>query len=343
VLTTSGGFQSINCTGPTITGSSVSGPGTAFTGCSNPGGLATTTVGGAALTQPASVSAINLAVFQPGSSFNYRLDAVPRAFSSVGISGVGGAGIGAPALLTLGGADTVQGGPNNSQLIVNGNVNINNGSLSCTGGPYVNAYGFGAVSGTLAFNPPTCATGGPTTTQQAIPDPYSNVVSNLTFPSLPKNPGGCAPGEYTTPIVCSSLSPGLYKLDQGIGNADISCPGCVSSGQGVLLYLTGGTFSTNGNQSINLPGLTVRQSAQFFHTTALQGLVVWQDKVDTLGATIKGTSNVAVAQISLAGTLYFPSANVAIQGGGNGLNISTGRIIAKSISTAGSGQTIISP
>jgi hypothetical protein len=234
----------------------------------------------------------------------------------------------------------VQGG-SNAILNVFGNVNINGGSLTCTGGPFVFAYGYGALSGTSAFNPPTCATGGPTTTQTTIPDPYANVVANLTFPTLTRNPSGCGPGEYTTPLNCTTITPGIYRLDQGLGNTSVSCPSCTPA-KGVLLYLPPGTesFDTSGNRSINLPGLSAKQSSQFFGTTALQGLVVWQDKGDTQPATIGGTSSLGV---TLAGTLYFPSANVTIQGGGGGTNINTGRLIAKSLTMAGSANATINP
>ncbi len=346
MLTTSGGFQFITCSGPKITGSTVSGPGTSFTPCSSSAGVTSTSTSGSALTQPASVSAINLAVFQPGSSFNYGLNAVPRAFSSVGISGVGGAGIGSPALLTLGGQDSVQGGAN-ATLTVYGNVNINGGSLTCTGGPFVHAYGFGAISGTSAFTPPSCATGGPTTTQPAVPDPYANIATDPSVlanlhSQLTRNPGGCAPGEYTSIFNCTTVTPGIYQLDQGLGGTSVSCPTCTTT-QGVLLYFPPGTesYSTSGNQTINLPdGLSASQSAHYFGTTALQGLVVWQDQGASKPATLGGNSSLGT---TLGGTLYFPSADVTVQGGEGSGNINAGRLIAKSLTLAGSANATINP
>jgi prepilin-type N-terminal cleavage/methylation domain-containing protein len=369
-VTTSGGFVSVNCTGyqpltgSLISGPVVAGPGTSFTGCSS-AVRNTTAALGYAVTQPASMSGVNLSVYQPGSAYTYRLAAVPRAYGTMGGNGNGGGpGVGAPALLTLGGADSVQGGAN-AILTVNGNVNINGGSLTCTGGPYLHAYGYGAISGTSAFNPPSCATGGPTSTQAAIPDPYANVApayGSANFPyetqitTVPGN-GACVPGEYTVVFTCKTLQPGIYVLDKGLSSPSITMASGTPPNQGVLLYLPcdppgapttcNESVSMGGNSSVNVPGLSVSQVAKQprtdgtggFRNTALQGLVLWQDKGDATGATLGGTSN----SVTLLGTVYLPNAGVTIQGGGNGTNITTGRVIAKSLTMAGSASATINP
>jgi hypothetical protein len=375
IVTTSNGFQSIKCTGPTLPNSNVAGPSTMFTGCASISHTASTAGAGFAVSQPASMSAINLSVFEPGSAYNYQLAGSPRSYGALGGSGSGGPGVGAPALLTLGGPDSITGGAN-AILHVNGNVNINNGSLGCTGGPYVYAFGFGATSGPSAYTPSTCATGGPTTTQPAIPDPYAKILPTYGSPQFPYQPrvnsipngGACTPGEYTVAFNnCTTLQPGVYVLDQGfntqgVGGTPITMASGTPPNQGVLLYLPcnppgapttcNEQFQMSGGQSLTIPGLGVGQSAQLFGTTALQGLVLWQEgrgtggnqcvptgQGDTCGARIGGTSN----SLTLTGTLYFPTAGVTIQGGGNGTNISTGRIIAKSLTMAGSASSTITP
>ena len=131
VLATATSSLSINCTGPTIPGSTVAGPGTSFTGCSNTAGAATT-VPGLTVSQPAAVSAVTLSVFQPGSSDAYTLAATPRSYTPSG-QPASGPGLGAPALLTLGGGDTINATTNQVKLTVNGTVAINSGTLTCTG------------------------------------------------------------------------------------------------------------------------------------------------------------------------------------------------------------------
>jgi hypothetical protein len=385
VVTTSGGFASISCTGyqplsgPPISGQVPAGPGASFTPCSTTAGGNTTAPAGYSVTQAASISGVNLSVFEPGSAYTYRLSAVPRAYGTFGGNGNGGGpGVGAPALLTLGGADSVQGGTQ-AQVTVYGNVNVNSGSLSCTGGPYLIAYGYGAISGTSAFSPTSCAKGGPTKTAPAIADPYAKVAPVYgssqwkaeTLNPAPVN-GVCVPGEYTAVFTCTTLQPGVYVLDLGLGTNSIS----MASGypaQGVLLYLPchppgapntcNETFTMTGNQTITLPGLSAAQSAQYFGTTALQGLVVWQEgrgtpppmtttcpgpgipvsppaQGDNCTADIRGTSGIGS---TFSGTLYFPTSTVTVQGGGTGTNIAAGRVIAGSLTIEGSGRATINP
>jgi hypothetical protein len=185
----------------------------------------------------------------------------------------------------------------------------------------------------------------------------ANFPHETLITSVPGN-GACVPGEYTVAFTCTTLQPGIYVLDQGLqGNASITMASGTPPNQGVLLYLPcnppgapttcNEKVNLNGQANINLPGLSVSQVAQQprpdgtggFKNTALQGLILWQDQGDAAPAVLGGTSN----SLTLRGTIYFPNAGVTIQGGGNGTNISTGRIIAKSLTMAGSSSATISP
>jgi prepilin-type N-terminal cleavage/methylation domain-containing protein len=366
LVATATGLNSFTCTAVSVSPASFTCPGI-------PGG--STTVQGSPVSQAAAVSGVNISVLQPGSYYAYSLSALPRAYPAVGVAGRG-AGVGAPALLTLGSGGTLNGGTNN-KLKVDGNVTINSGILSCGNGiTTVTAYSFGAVSGKLAFQPASCATGGPTSTQPLIPDPYLNVVPTYgttsgvprfpvptqVFSSIPSG-GNCTPGEYTVNFECRTLTPGVYVLDKGMDcrKFSIFTSGCVNAsltmagpaGSGVLLYIPctanacAGTFYIGGNDAVTLPGLNDSQSVSSFGTNALQGLVFWQEGRgggDTIGATIGGTS----CAVNLGGTLYLPSASLSIQGGGSGcsgtqLNALVGRVIAQSVSLGGSANAKIAP
>jgi prepilin-type N-terminal cleavage/methylation domain-containing protein len=339
-----------------------------------PGG--STTVQGSLVSQAAAVSGVNISVLQPGSYYAYSLSALPRAYPAVGVAGRG-AGVGAPALLTLSNvANTLNGGVNNT-LTVHGNVTINRGTLTCTGSQTtVIAYSFGAVSGPSAFSPASCASGGPTSTQPIIPDPYQNIVPTYGTPSgVPRFPaptqifstipsgGNCTPGEYTLNFQCTTVTPGVYVLDQGLDCRQFT-GGCIGSlamangsppGKGVLLYLPCKTnpcterLFIGGSFAVTLPGLNASQSVSSFGTNALQGLVLWQEgrggagSGDVQGARLGGTS----CAVNLGGTLYLPKASLSIQGGGSGcgtgLNALVGRVIAQSVSLGGSANAEIQP
>ena len=345
VLATATSSLSINCTGPTIPGSTIAGPGTSFTGCSSSSG-GVTTVPGLTVSQPAAVSAVTLSVFQPGSSDAYTLTATPRSYTPSG-QPASGPGLGAPALLTLGGGDTINATTTQVKLTVNGTVAINSGTLTCTGSlAIVSAYGYGASSGPSAFSPSTCATGGPTTTQPNVPDPYASLLPTFSqFPAKSKQAGvigsggACGPGDYTVAFNCKTLTPGVYVLDAGLGTTSISMASGFP-GQGVLLYLRNGSINMTGSQTLNLPPLSAQQAVQAFGNSALQGFSIWQDKGDTSPATLTGT----VGSPTSVDALYFPGASITVSGtGGASPNVTSGRVVAQSIALTNSVNMSITP
>ncbi len=96
----------------------------------------------------------------------------------------------------------------------------------------------------------------------------------------------------------------------------------------------------SGTQSINLTPLSATQSAQFFGSTALQGVSVWQDKDNSSPAALTGT---AASPTSL-GTLYFPGAPLTVSGSGSGNpNIGSGRVITQSIALSSGANMLINP
>jgi hypothetical protein len=240
-------------------------------------------------------------------------------------------------------------------LTVDGIIDVNGGTLGCTGSPQVSAYGYEATNGQAAI---ACGTG-PTTTQPALPDPLApylpgypgTAYPTATFPAQPVNPpprssGACNPGEYTASLTCSTLEPGVYVLDAGLSINNITFSMAAdAAGQGVLLYLPCNPpqaptacnasiqKSNGGNGSINLAPLTAAQSAQYFGTSALTSVLIWQDKSNSAPDTFGG-GDVGFA----TATLYMPSAAVTFSGNASE---TVGRIIAARVSLSGSAPLIV--
>ncbi len=210
---------------------------------------------------------------------------------------------------------------------VRGQAFINSGASDST----CPAMRLGTVSGytaagTSILSPGVCRSSGllagPCPTIVPYPIPIPDPYAGLPPPTWPSgHPSGCPaphppPGTYTGTLVIGAsactLDSGVYILQRGISLTT----GSVTSGPGgVLLYITGGTFSTALGALVNLSPMT---------TGPYAGLVVWQDKADTTSLLMGN-----LALFNLNGTVYAPTATL------NFSNVSVsfkiGGIVAKSL------------
>ena len=131
-----------------------------------------------------------------------------------------------------------------------------------------------------------------------IPDPFANLAPPVGGTAQSGCPGGHAsPGVYDNTLAIGVgscvLDSGVYMLRDGISITT----GSLSSGPGgVLIYITGGTFSTALGALVNLAPMTSGPYA---------GLLLWQDKADT---TTLRMGNLAL--FVLDGTVYAPTATL---------------------------------
>jgi len=136
----------------------------------------------------------------------------------------------------------------------------------------------------------------------SIPDPLRSL------PAPPKPAAGscsgsvCQPGDY--PAVFSrtadtQLTPGIYYLEQGMsitGTAALTCPTC-TGGQGVLLYIAGGSVTFAGSSSINLPAS---------NSGVYKNILMFQARSDTNEVKIAGNSGSGTTNV-LGGVVYVPN------------------------------------
>ena len=325
--------------------------------CSGGDGL-TTAPAGAIVTQQVSISAINLSVTEPGSSYIYSLHASPRAWSTAQIGPAPSGSPYAAALVSL----TNLSVSGSASITVNGNANIG-GATNVSGGAGARITAYGNVNTNGAT---TCGVGikvlsggpngtnlcnGSATTPVPVGDPLANYIPT-PFPTLTNR--GCRsdvngatngsftlqPGTYSCPpgvalnvqrSVIVTLSPGVYQFQGGInvqGNGQLLVG---SGGGGALLYVSSGPVTFSNGVTVNIPPLTSAQSTAVFGTTALQGVWLWQDASDSQGASLIGNEE-GVSGNPPTGTAYLPGAAVTIS---NSAAITTGRIIAKSVTGSG--------
>ena len=357
-----------------------------FTGCNGGSGKIDANT---MITQPDAVDSVHLTMMEVASSYTFGLRSTPRDLSaltsgnSVVIPGVppggGGAGTGSsgngsgttgggsgfnggPSLLTLSPTKGVliQGGANAS-LTVTGIADVNQGTVSCTGGPTMTANSYLATGGSGAIG--SCATGGSTTKLNSpTPDPLAGAVP-IPFPaswpgegtgSTGYTSGTCPSGVWNVPLPSGcQLQPGLFVLNAGYcTNGATLTMASGSNGNGVLLYVPpgaaacGGGSSTNcvgasvpdsihlgGNSQIGVPPLTALQAGQIFGNTGLAGVVLWQDAGNQNNLSLGGTSAGAAP-----GTIYAPTAQITLQGNGSG---TFGQIIASCVAIAGSTPLVV--
>jgi len=122
----------------------------------------------------------------------------------------------------------------------------------------------------------------------SIPDP----LRSLPAPAKPvaagscNGSGVCQPGDYTTTFSRTSnttLTPGIYYFEQGMsitGSTALTCPTC-TGGQGVLLFIAGGSVTFAGSSTVNLPAA----GAGLYN-----GILMFQARSDTSEVKIAGNS-----------------------------------------------------
>ena len=162
------------------------------------------------------------------------------------------------------------------------------------------------ATNTSILSPGVCRSTGPlagpcppvTAYDTPIPDPYANLATPPAGDPQSGCPGGHAsPGVYTETLAVGAstcvLDSGVYILRNGIS---ITTGSLTSGPGGVLLYITGGTFSTALGALVNLSPMT---------TGPYAGLQIWQDKADT---TMLAMGNLALFVVN--GTVYAPTATL---------------------------------
>ena len=187
------------------------------------------------------------------------------------------------------------------------------------------------ASGTSILSPGVCRSAGllagPCPAVTGYPNPMPDPYANLPTPTSPDNRSGCpgghaSPGVYTSTLTVTAsgctLDSGVYILRNGISITT----GALSSGPGgVLLYITGGTFTTNLGALVNLSPMTSGPYA---------GLLLWQDKTDTAPMAMGN-----LALFALNGYLYTPTATLNFSN--VSVSLKVGGIVAKSLVVANVG------
>jgi hypothetical protein len=304
-VATSLGTETVTCTGVQTTPPS-------FSGCTSNGSGA---VASGALVTQASVSAIQLAVAQPASSYNFNILGAPRGAASSS----GSAGSGGPTLLAFGSIGiglTGKGNPNCSignnkaKACVSGDIVIDGGTIDCGTSTI---YASGGVQTSGAGSTVNCGSENISQTSP-VPDPIAASLPTCfaTSVQLPQNPstdsgGNQIPGIYTSTL-SGTLEPGVYVAEDGVGTINSASASTADtyfyqnslhtydSHSGILIYvpgigpypagcitvtsagLTKATFNPGG---ANVVPLTSSQSAYYFSgNTALGNMWAWQDQTN---------------------------------------------------------------
>jgi hypothetical protein len=133
-----------------------------------------------------------------------------------------------------------------------------------------------------------------------------------------------SPGVYTTQFSpTGTLSPGIYILQAGFSlNGQQAVVGT-----GVLIYLTGGSFTVSGQATLNI---TPPASGTY------AGISIWQAASDTNAMSISGNGGAS----SVGGLIYAPGASSVTLGTGNG-GLIIGSVIAPNVNAGGNGGVCI--
>ena len=187
---------------------------------------------------------------------------------------------------------------NSSALTVSGGSTLNAGAIDVTGG----------VGNSTGFSP------APVTGVPPEPDPFASLqpptYSGCDHSGLVKvhnattalNPGTYCAGITIDASSHATFNPGLYIVSGG----DLKVSGnlAYASGSGVTFYVVSGGVVLQGGPNVDLAAPT---------SGTWEGMLFYQDRADTNGATLSGGSNA-----NLTGVLYFPSASVTYSGGSGG-------------------------
>lgn len=104
-----------------------------------------------------------------------------------------------------------------------------------------------------------------------------------------------------------TMNPGIYVVGSGFnGNGNsFSINGGTVTANGVMIYNMAGKFSISGSPNVTL--------TSYSSTDSYNGLMYYQDRSNTLAASISGSTSAA----SMSGTFYAPKANLALSGSGS--------------------------
>jgi len=266
--------------------------------------------GPSALSVTASATAGLVGTVSPNSI--YVLD--PSAKNAFQVSGA--------ATVTVNGGGIVINSSNSDAATISGSAQVNAGEIEVAGGV--------SITGAASTNP------APVTGIAQVADPFASL------PAL--TPGSCAthPTNYSPPTG-TTLQPGTYcggisvggvaNVTFAAGDYIINGGGVtfgnssVVTGSGVMFYLTGtnttyGSFTASGATTVTLSAPT---------SGSYLGVLFFQDRSITSsnGASIGNSANV-----SLTGTLYFPTTAVSFSGAVG--TSSTMAVVADQVSFSGS-------
>ena len=263
IVSANGLSSATNCTGGVVTVTTTEGavqltckaftegdlqtPATANTFSSCTGVVVSGSVDNTSVVTQSNVSAIQIGVTEPASSYHFSLNGAPRPATPQLASGSN-----PPTLLTLGisGIQPVNGGGGvacpdgftsniciGSSGTFNGVVVDSNGAVVCSGGGVHNYVHFQSGSGTINTVSPSSSSSCNTTSNgnnvqvvgssAGVPDPFAKILPNngcmpsttvTTLPTDPLQVGGVnIPGIYNTTLT-GALEPGLYIVENGIGS-----------------------------------------------------------------------------------------------------------------------------
>jgi prepilin-type N-terminal cleavage/methylation domain-containing protein len=138
------------------------------------------------------------------------------------------------------------------------------------------------------------------------PNPIPDPLRSLPAPSPPAyvncSGNSCPPGRYASFSRTSNtdLRPGIYYFDSGMsitGASALTCSTC-TSGQGVLLYIAGGSVTFAGSSNVNLPAS---------NSGTYSNILMFQARSDTNEVKIAGNSGSGTTNV-LGGVVYVPNA-----------------------------------